>query len=255
MKNEGMSEQCLLIGKRVFVALLLLAIYTAIYAGEDITDPEVYWRKTQEMNQRAERFKAETGFEGYLGHNLQYMKFTQTSGNFSGIQLTAPQDTTMARLAFDQVLLRMFPFISAREGQLFPLKIESSQYSVAKKWEQRVNGYSVYPGGFIRIAYIIETQRFNINDSTVDIPNTPIPIKISKEDAKQIMINEYKKSDDYYFRVAGGLGEPRIGYNRVSTGDDPVPYRLYWSMGFFKDYYMIDVETLELIHGKAILMR
>jgi hypothetical protein len=236
---------------RAIVTLLLLALCMAIYASEDINDPEVYWRKTQEMNQMAERFKAETGFVGYIGHNLQFMKFSQMSGNFSGIQLTDPQDTTLAGLAIDQVLLRMAPFISAREGQLFPLKIESSQYSVAKKWEQRVNGYSVYPGGFIRIAYIPETQKFHINDSTADIPNTPIPINISKEDAQEIMFNVYKQSEFYDNRITRSYREPSIGYIRIPTSKDPLQYRLCWSLGFFSDWYCIDVETLEIYHDKA----
>jgi len=140
----------------------------------------------------------------------------------------------------------MTPFISAREDQLIPSIIERSQYMVSKKWEQRINGYSVHPGGIISISFSIDTQEFVINDATVDIPNTPIPINISKEDAKQRIISEYNKSEYYNGRIRGLSQEPSIAYNRISTSKDPLQYRLYWSMMFFQVSFSIDVETLDI---------
>jgi hypothetical protein len=126
---------------------------------------------------------------------------------------------------------------------------------VTKIWKQVVNGYSVHPGGIISISYSIDTQEFIISDSSVDIPNAPIPINISKEDAKQIMINEYKKSEFYDGRITGSSQEPSIGYLSLSSDGIPSPYRLYWSMGIYLDWYCIDVETLQVHHRKAHITR
>jgi hypothetical protein len=126
---------------------------------------------------------------------------------------------------------------------------------VTKIWKQVVNGYSVHPGGIISVSYNIDTQEFIINDATVDIPNTPIPINISKEDAKQIMINEYRKSDDFNYRITGSSREPSIGYLNLSSDGTRSPYRLYWSMGIFLDWYCVDVETLQVYHRKALVER
>ncbi|MFA7543931.1 MAG: hypothetical protein WCY84_06100, partial [Candidatus Cloacimonadaceae bacterium] len=164
-------------------------------------------------------------------------------------------DLKTAERVLDQILQRITPFISAREGQLIPSVIEDSRYTVSKKWVQKINGYSVHPGGIIRIAYNIDTQEFIISDGTVDIPDTPVPMNISKEDAKQIMIAEYKKSEYYNNREWGISKEPSIAYINVSTSREPLQYRLCWSMHFFQVSFSIDVETLEIHQRMSIMMR
>ncbi|MDY0127465.1 MAG: T9SS type A sorting domain-containing protein [Candidatus Cloacimonadaceae bacterium] len=240
--------------KSYMFCVFLILLMVVPLMGIPYEQTEEYTQKQAILNERAVRFKAETGFEGDITFNHQDMKFSQLYGIFNDIRLTAPQDTISAEGAFDKVLLKITPFISAREGQLIPSIIERSQYMVSKKWEQKINGYSVHPGGIISISYNIDTQEFIINDSTVDIPNTPIPINISKEDAKQIMINEYKKSEYYNGRVRGSSQEPSIAYNRISTSKDPLQYRLYWSMMFFQVSFSIDVETLEIHQHMNIMM-
>ncbi|HOH98713.1 MAG TPA: T9SS type A sorting domain-containing protein [Candidatus Cloacimonadota bacterium] len=239
---------------QALIMLLLMLICTAIFASENPSDAAEYARKTQELNDRADRFKAETGFEGDITYNHQYMNFSQLYGTFNDIHLTAPCDTVLAGQALDQIMLRFTPFTLARESQLVLSRHEHSRYMVTKIWKQVVNGYSVHPGGIISVSYNIDTQEFIINDATVDIPNTPIPINISKEDAKQIMINEYKKSEYYNGRVRGSSQEPSIAYNRISTSKDPLQYRLYWSMMFFQVSFSIDVETLEIHQHMNIMM-
>ena len=240
--------------KKYLYCIFFLLLMVVPLMGIPYEQTEEYSQKQAILSERAVRFKAETGFEGDITYNHQYMKFSQLYGTFNDIHLTAPNDTISAECAFDKVLLRITPFISASEGQLIPSIIERSQYMVSKKWEQKINGYSVHPGGIISISFNIDTQEFIINDSTVDIPNTPIPINISKEDAKQIMINEYKKSEYYNGRVRGSSQEPSIAYNRISTSKDPLQYRLYWSMMFFQVSFSIDVETLEIHQHMNIMM-
>jgi len=51
---------------------------------------EEYIQKQAILNERAARFKAETGFEGDITYNYQYIKFSHIIGNFRDIVITAP---------------------------------------------------------------------------------------------------------------------------------------------------------------------
>jgi hypothetical protein len=237
--------------KLTVLAIVCLLLSSAIVASEYDSEADEIQRKTRALNELAERFKAETGFEGDITYNHQYMRFSRLYGTFNDIHLAAPCDTVLAGQAIDQIMLRFTPFTLAREGQLVLSRHINSRYMVTKVWKQLVNGYSVHPGGIISISYNIDTQEFIISDSSVDIPNTPIPINISKEDAKQIMLDEYSRSEDRHPYLTGRSQEPSIGYLSLSSDGIPSPYRLYWSMGIYLDWYCIDVETLQVHHGKV----
>jgi len=60
--------------QRVLICLLLMMISTMILAIQDNGDSEEYRRKTQELNQLGERFKAETGFRGEVMHSTTTMR-------------------------------------------------------------------------------------------------------------------------------------------------------------------------------------
>src|SRR5690554_4241157 len=150
---------------KVLITLLLLLICTMVFASEDASNAAEHARKTQELNQLAERFKAETGFEGYIGYNLQSMQFSTISGNFMDIEVTAPQDTLFMRSVFDQVVSKVMPYISAREGQLKSGKVNSNMNGSGIIYWQKVNGYSIEGGGgTLRISYNLATQKLNVNN-------------------------------------------------------------------------------------------
>jgi len=96
--------------------------------GVPYEQTEEYNQKQAILNERAARFKAETGFEGDITYNYQYMKFSHIIGNFRDIVITAPQDTVYMKQVFDRVLAKVRPYISAQEGQLFRGKISSNTY-------------------------------------------------------------------------------------------------------------------------------
>jgi len=225
---------------RIFAILALCVVTTLMAVPYEQT--EEYRQKQAILNERAARFKAETGFEGDIGYNYQSKNLSSYRGNFRDIDVSAPQDTVAMGLVLVQVFEKMKPYLLAREGQLF----EGSQEWKSKMWVQKINGYSVYPGGYLSIRYNDETNDFIINDATVDIPNTLIPIKVSKEYAMQIMIDEYKKSDFYKGQVRSVSREPSLEYLRLSKSQHPSEYRLYWSMMFFDISFSVDVQTLEV---------
>jgi len=71
---------------RAFIVLLLMLMtLSAIFASEDTNEQEEYFRKKQELDLLAERFKAETGFEGTIQYNYIRMTLSQFRGNFRDI--------------------------------------------------------------------------------------------------------------------------------------------------------------------------
>ena len=207
---------------RVLVALLLLAICTVIYASEDINDPELYWRKTQEMNQMAEGFKAETGFVGYIGHNLQYMRFSRLSGNFTDLVFAAPQDTVFMRQAFDMVVSKLMPYIPAREGQLYGGKVVSNVLGTRVIYRQKINGFSIEGGGgALKMQYRLATHQLNVTNSTVDISSDPVPINLSLEQA--ISLVQEKVFDGAEVKPTN----PRIAYVPIDDENRQAYYLCY----------------------------
>lgn len=238
--------------KQYWSCLLLFLLIALPVMGESRGQTEEYARKQAILNERAARFKAETGFEGSIVYNYRDMKFSRLTGKFTGIQISAPQDTVSTGNAIDQVLLRISPYILAREDQLNFTSSESNRYIVSKKWEQKVNGFSVYPRKFIIVAYNIPTKDFIISDSTVDLPSCPVQMNVSKTEAKQLMLDAYKRSvyckdeNNRYHR------DPSIGYIRVSATEISPQYRLCWSMMFDNISISVDAETQEIRFSEIV---
>ena len=70
---------------KALVTMLLLLLCSTIFASEDPGDAAERARKTQELNQLAERFKAETGFEGEINPDGQLSHLAGFRGNFPDI--------------------------------------------------------------------------------------------------------------------------------------------------------------------------
>jgi len=171
---------------KVLITMLVIMLCTAVFASEDSSDPAEQWRKTQELNERAARFKAETGFEGHIGYNLQSMQFSTISGNFMDIEVTAPQDTVFMRNVFDQVVSKVLPYISAREGQLIRRQLSKNIFGISVSYYQDVNGYPVFGAGSLKISYISQVKLFSIANSTVPILDDYVSPVLTNEDAIRI---------------------------------------------------------------------
>ncbi len=103
----------------IFSLLMLMAV-TAIFASEDTNKNEEYFRKEQELDLLAQRFKTDTGFEGTIQYNYIRMTLSQFRGNFRDISFTAEQDTILFRIAVNSILGRVLPYIAATREQLLP---------------------------------------------------------------------------------------------------------------------------------------
>ena len=198
---------------KALVTMLLLLLCTMIFASEDPNDTTEHERKTQELNQLAERFKAETGFEGDISYNLQSMQFSTISGNFTDIEVTAPQDTLFMRNVFDQVVSKIMPYISARGGQLKSGKIHSNMHGSGIIYWQKVNGFSLEGGGgTLRIHYSLATRQLSVTNGTADISSDPISINLSLEQAISLV------QDNVFDGAEVKPINPRIAYVPMENG-------------------------------------
>jgi len=204
---------------RVLIMLLLLLLCTAIFASEDPSDTAEPERKTRELNQLVERFKTETGFEGDISYDLQSMKFSNISGSFREIEVTAPQDTVFMRSVFDHVVSKVMPYISAREGQLSCSKVRSNINGSGVIYWQNVNGYSIEGGGgSLRIHYSLATYQLSVNNGTVDISSDPVSINLTLEQA--ISLVQEKVFDGAEVKPTN----PRIAYVPIDNENGQAYY-------------------------------
>jgi hypothetical protein len=172
---------------------------------------EEYIQKQAILNERATRFKAETGFEGDITYNYQYMTFSNIIGNFRDIVVTAPQDTVYMKQVFDRVLAKVKPYISAQEGQLFKGKTLSNIIGSRVSYEQIVNGYRIEGGfGYLKMSYNFTTCKLSIVDDTADISSDIIPINITLKQAVKLSQDEVYNGADVIpcnHRIAYTLGD------------------------------------------------
>ncbi|MCB5259194.1 MAG: hypothetical protein LHW48_01780, partial [Candidatus Cloacimonetes bacterium] len=155
---------------KLLITILLILLGTAIFASEDPFDAEEYVRKTQELNQLAERFKAETGFRGNVSYDLNRMCLGYYEGKFADIQITAEADTASFRTAFEQIMDKVLPYTFARREQLARTRITNMHGRIKTVYYQQVNGYRVEGAAKLSIAYESGRNAFAIGNGTVELP-------------------------------------------------------------------------------------
>ncbi|HNQ44222.1 MAG TPA: hypothetical protein PKI59_07320, partial [Candidatus Cloacimonadota bacterium] len=137
---------------QALIMLLLLLICTAIFASENPNEAEEYERKTQELNERAARFKAETGFKGDITHNGALSHLGIYRGNFPDIPFAADADSSSFRNACNMILTKILPYTLARRSQLSMSRITNNFGIIHTDYIQMVSGYRVESGGLISIS-------------------------------------------------------------------------------------------------------
>ncbi|MDD2231207.1 MAG: hypothetical protein PHY48_17630 [Candidatus Cloacimonetes bacterium] len=182
---------------KVLITLLLLLLCAAVFAVEDYSDAEEHKRKTNELNQLADRFRAETGFRGEINYSYKRMKLSQIRGNFADLEITSPQDTLFMKSIFERIFTKVTPYISARPEQLFRGKVVCNMVGASVVYWQVVNGYRIEGGaGTLKISYNLATSTLTILDGTANISSEVIPINVSVEQALQIAQKEILKKDN-----------------------------------------------------------
>ena len=232
---------------KALMVIVFLLLCSAILASGNDSEAEEYWRKTQELNRRADQFKAETGFVGDIGYSYQAMDFNNYRGNFRDIPITAPQDTVAMGKVFEQVLKKVKPYIRAREGQLVREAIVSYINRTFVTYRQRVNGYGIDGAGVLNIGYNIPTNEIVVIDNTVDILDDNTIPKLIFGDAVRIY-DENIEDDEAIKRIRTRRPFLTLLYSNIYNdwvGDTRSEYRLCWVGGLTRCIY-IDAHTGEV---------
>src|SRR5690554_6929080 len=175
---------------KAMITLLLLLICTMVFASEDAGDAAEHARKTRELNQLAERFKAETGFTGKISTDTNRMCLGYYEGKFADIQITAEADTASFRSAFEQILDKVLPYTFAKREQLVRSRITNIHGIIRTVYYQQVNGYRVEGIGRLSIDYEVGRNAFAIGNGTVELPEGDVSAMISKEAAEGIALSD-----------------------------------------------------------------
>jgi len=172
------------------VSILFIIMLLAISHGYADTDQADYWDKVRQMDEMAERFKAETGFTGSISYDLNRMCFGSYEGNFAGIQITAEADTASFRSAFEQILDKVLPYTFAKREQLVRSRITNMSGIIVTDYYQQVNGYRVEGIGRLSIAYEVGRNAFAIGNGTVELPEGDVIAIITPEQAEEIALRD-----------------------------------------------------------------
>ncbi len=167
--------------------------FSLIRASEDPTETD-HWEKVRQLDQLAERFKAETGFRGSIEHSTTTMRLHVYQGNFPGISFTADGDTTAFRQACEGIISKVLPNSRASSNQLSVSRISKSGRGYTTKYYQQVNGYRVEVAGYIKITFEDGRKYFAIGDNTVELPSSIEDTVISQEKAEQIALKDMNDS-------------------------------------------------------------
>ncbi|PKN72087.1 MAG: hypothetical protein CVU50_08880 [Candidatus Cloacimonetes bacterium HGW-Cloacimonetes-3] len=232
--------------KAIVVVLLLMFIFIVPVYGED-TEAE-QWEKVRQMEQLAERFKAETGFTGESINIDNSGRIKSVTGTFQGISVPVIPDTLVIRQAFTSIRNRITPFVDAPIEQLQNNRV----YRVGNFWtssfEQVINGYKVH-NGRLSITYSLQRRTFNVANSTIIIPYSTLVSKLSYEDALGIfnsnVDNAFKLNDVPLSRLFAS--NVYCDVNKYKDDENP-EYRLCWLIGVEKTM-AIDAITGEIYYN------
>ena len=226
--------------------ILLLGISYGYADGLPAEEAERQAKKHQ-MEQIADRFKAETGFRGEIKFNDMTMEVGYYEGKFADIPFSADKDTISFRQACNRILDKILPYSRATRSQLSMNRITGTGEYRSTEYYQLINGYQVEGLGFIAITYDAGKYRFTIGDNSVELPSQNIAPVLNYEDAVRIY-DENVKDDEAIKKIR--KSRPFLGlcfaniYNDWE-GDTRSEYRLCWVGGFTR-YICIDARTGEV---------
>jgi len=220
--------------------ILLLGISSACADGNPAEAAE-HWEKVRQMDELAERFKAETGFTGSIQHNLERMRLSYFEGKFAGIQITADADTASFRAAFEQILNKVLPYTYAKREHLTRSRITNNLGRIKTEYYQQINGYRVEGAGTLSIVYETGRYGFAIGNGTVELPSNEVSPVLRYEEAVKITKNYYSKNLGYPEDIDINPATKTIAFVGVSN-----KYELCYVLGIpdpnpntFNDYTIV----------------
>ncbi|MCK9308777.1 MAG: hypothetical protein PHH43_01300 [Candidatus Cloacimonetes bacterium] len=228
---------------RVFVAILLLTVVAILYCSDDPSENAEYQRKTRELKALSERFKAETGFGGVIDGDINRKVLTSFDGIFKDIDMSGVRDSVAFRQACSTVITKLLPYIGAKENQLSQGYISKDYYSLGTRYTQRVNGYQIASGGYLNISYDFVRNRIFILNVTVDVPQRPVTINLSLEQAIEIVINTHRIRYHETEKALEPYEEIDIKYSNVGSS----VYRLMYLITLEDVTYYVDACSGEIM--------
>lgn len=175
--------------KRVsFLFIILLLAISHGYADANQAD---HWEKVRQMDEMAERFKAETGFRGEINPDSPLTHLTGFRGNFPDIPFSANADSVTFRQACERIVDRILPYTSANRSQLSMSRISKSVFGYTTEYYQHVSGYRVESRGLILITYDEGKNKFSISNGTVQLPEG-VQVNIARDKAISIALDHFK---------------------------------------------------------------
>jgi hypothetical protein len=212
-------------------------------------DMEEYTRQRTIMQERAERFKQETGFEGTITQHFREngpMRFGSIGGNFSDIVVTAKEDTVIMKQVFEQVRAKVMPYVKAEEGQLFAEKVTTDITVTRVIYNQKINGYPVYRSGRLVIDYNFSTSEFIITDNTREISAEYVPINITEDEAIEIVKKHYGETSNSIFVIR--TLQPPLAYSPINEKANFNYFKLCYLVKYNDILHHIDPTTGNIIY-------
>ena len=235
--------------KKVIMLILLVLIVVISLNANSNEDMQEYNRKWNIMQERAERFKQETGFEGTITQHFREngpMRFGSIGGNFSDIVVTAKEDTVIMKQVFEQVRAKVMPYVKAEEGQLFAEKVTTDITVTRVIYNQKINGYPVYRSGRLVIDYNFSTSEFIITDNTREISAEYVPINITEDEAIEIVKKHYGETSNSIFVIR--TLQPPLAYSPINEKANFNYFKLCYLVKYNDILHHIDPTTGNIIY-------
>ena len=178
------------------VSILFIIMLLAISHGYADANQADHWDKVRQMDEMAERFKAETGFMGEINPDSPLKHLTGFRGKFPDIPFSANADSVTFRQACERIVDRILPYTSANRSQLSMSRISKSVFGYTTEYYQQVGGYRVESRGLILITFDEGMNRFSISNGTVELPDVDVSAIITLEEAIRIANLVYFKSSN-----------------------------------------------------------
>ena len=242
--------------------ITMLILLTVLSLTSLTANTDEYLRQRAILNERAEKFKTETGFEGTISHSKSFretgpMRFGNLFGNFRDIEVTAKKDTVIMRQVFEQVRTKIMPYVRAEEGQLFAEKVITDITMTRIMYYQKINGYPVYRAGRLVIDYNFSTSEFVITDNTREISSEYVPINITEDEAINIVLKHYGDEGKFDINnsVFRGMIFGGLEYDPILLDSGEKKDRLCYIIfhGGYTNY--VDPSSGKIIHKEGIVIR
>ena len=209
-----------------FVLIVLLLAIQYAYADGNTAEETDYRKKVRQLDQLAERFKAETGFTGNVSKDYNECRMRTIIGKFRDISFPDLADTLAMRQSCDAVLAKIIPYVGFQGLTLTKECIGYNKTSLGTYYTQLVHGYSFEWRRGIDIRYESDTGKVDIvvGISKINIP--PVHVKYTfaqaVEIARQYYINTLEYPDTLSFEDsknnAHGLPFP-LPFDNIRNND------------------------------------